>query len=179
MLTPDSILSSRSRALCVGLLITAVVGLGVASPSIAQDWGGEDDDWAVTSEPSPSNGLGSAAPGWSLRAGLGFTADPDTFLLNFEVPYAFDRWVSVGPMFQIGFDKHDTIIAPTLNVTVTIPDLPGEDLVGLQDLASSEPSWLLVSIWGMKRSLKSNLPYNFHRTQRDYPMRLHIVAWRQ
>ena len=30
-------------------------------------------------------------------------------------------------MFQIGLDDNNTIVAPTLNVAVTIPDLPGDD----------------------------------------------------
>ena len=70
--------------------------------------------------------LRERVPGWSIRTGLGITVDPGTLLLNFEVPYAFDRWVSAGPAIQIGIDKHDTIVAPTFNVTVRVPDLPGE-----------------------------------------------------
>jgi hypothetical protein len=63
--------------------------------------------------------------GWSARVGIGFTADPDTALMNFEIPYAFDRWVSVGPMIQVGLTNDEMIVAPTGNITVTIPELPG------------------------------------------------------
>jgi hypothetical protein len=101
------------------------------SPSVAQDWGAEsDDDWSQpTNSTSTQAGSGGSGPstGWSLRAGIGFIDDPNAFLLNIELPYAFDRWVSVGPMFQIGLDDNNTIVAPSLNVTVTIPDLPRGD----------------------------------------------------
>jgi len=96
--------------------------------ALAQDWGEQSDDgWSEPADSMSAQG-GSGLPlGWSLRAGIGFTADPDAFLLNFELPYAFDQWVSAGPMFQIGLDDHNTIVAPTVNVTVTVPDLPGQD----------------------------------------------------
>ena len=98
------------------------------SSGLAQDWGGEsDDDWSGPANSMSGQGGNELPLGWSLRAGIGFTADPDTFLLNFEMPYAFDQWVSAGPMFQIGLDDHNTIVAPTVNVTVTVPDLPGQD----------------------------------------------------
>jgi Outer membrane protein beta-barrel domain len=114
--------------------MTAV--LGVASPGMAQDWGSEEDDWSVPAESTSARSGGDAvAPGWSVRAGVGFTAGPGTTLLNLEAPYVFDRWVSAGPMFQIGLDKHDTIVAPTANVTVTIPDLPGDDFDRLHPYA--------------------------------------------
>jgi hypothetical protein len=94
-----------------------------AQSAFAQDWGAEPSD-----DPSaPAYYGGSAAhTGWSARAGLGFTIDPDTVLLNFEVPYSFDRWVSAGPMLQLGLSKDETIVAPTANAILTIPDLPGE-----------------------------------------------------
>jgi len=107
--------SFRSRFAVVGLLGLCAALLSIALPgaSLAQNWEGE---------PS-GNGPSS---NWSLRTGIGFTADPTTFLLNFEAPYAFDRWVSVGPKFQVGLDKDNTVLAPTVNVNLTIPDLPGE-----------------------------------------------------
>lgn len=111
---------------------TVLLSIALPQPSVAQDWGAEsDDDWLQpTSSTSTQAGLGGSGPstGWSLRAGIGFIDDPNAFLLNIEVPYAFDRWVSVGPMFQIGLDDNNTIVAPSLNVTVTVPDLPGSNL---------------------------------------------------
>ena len=112
--------------LCLAISLVALPG-----SALAQDWGDEsdesDDSWSEPANSSSARGGGGLPTGWSLRAGIGFTHDPTAFLLNFEAPYAFDQWVSAGPMFQIGFDDHDTIVAPTVNVTVTIPDLPGEN----------------------------------------------------
>jgi opacity protein-like surface antigen len=111
------------RALCLSLAL-----LILPSTALAQDWGEESDDGWTQSPDSESTSSGGETPtGWSFRAGLGFTDDPSSLLLNLEAPYAFDQWVSAGPMFQIGIDDNNTIVAPTLNVTVTIPDLPGED----------------------------------------------------
>jgi hypothetical protein len=106
----------------LALLLTAI-----PTPCAAQDWGSESDE----SNESWSSGAtiqdeAQASTGWSFRAGIGFIDDPSAFLLNFEAPYAFDRRVSVGPMIQVGLDSDNTIIAPTVNLTVTIPDLPGE-----------------------------------------------------
>jgi len=96
--------------------------------SSAQDWGREadeaDDRWSAATTTEIQD---PPSTGWSFRAGIGFIDDPTAFLLNFEAPYAFDRRVSVGPMIQVGLDGDNTIVAPTLNLTVTVPDLPGED----------------------------------------------------
>lgn len=116
----------------------ALALLLVASSAItahAQDWGSESDDgW---SEPPPryreyrNDGAIPRPLGWSFRAGLGFIDDPNALLLNFEAPYAFDHWVSAGPTLQVGIEDHNTIIAPTAAVTVSIPDLPGSDFDNL------------------------------------------------
>jgi hypothetical protein len=101
-----------------------VLSISLPKASRAQDWGGESDDgW---SQSTIAQDTGGESTGWSLGVGIGFIDDPTAFLLNFEAPYAFDRWVSVGPMVQVGLDDNNTIVAPTLNVTATIPDLPGE-----------------------------------------------------
>ncbi len=113
--------------LCLGIVF---FGMALALPSEAQDWGRQADGaWAQPATPTTNGGLLS---GWSLRAGIGFIDDPTALLLNIEAPYAFDRWVSAGPMFQIGLDDNNTIVAPTANLTLTIPDLPGEDLDWIQ-----------------------------------------------
>lgn len=124
------------RLLCAGLAMALCSGVAAN----AQDWGSDEDDWASeprrdSADDARSGPRNDSIPGWSLRAGLGFTLDPGTLLLNFELPYAFDRWVSAGPMIQVGLDDHDTIVAPTANVTVTIPDLPGDALDRLHPFA--------------------------------------------
>jgi hypothetical protein len=99
--------------------------LALPGVSRSQDWGSESDD--AWSEPTATQNYGGSSPGWSLRAGIGFIDDPNAFLMNIEAPYAFDQWVFAGPMFQIGIDDNNTVVAPSLNVGVAIPDLPGED----------------------------------------------------
>jgi hypothetical protein len=59
---------------------------------------------------------------------MGFTIDPNDFLLSFELPYRFDQYVSVGPLFQIGLGDDRYLVAPSINLTITIPDLPGQNL---------------------------------------------------
>ena len=112
-------------------LCAAILSITLPDSSLAQDWG-EESYGAGSRSTSPVSAQGGqggsgALSGWSLRTGIGFIDDPNAFLLNFEAPYAFDQWVSAGPMLQVGLDDDNTIVAPTLNVTVTIPDLPGED----------------------------------------------------
>lgn len=128
---PASMQVGRRLAALTSLVAVVLCNAPLAN---AQDWGDdEDEDWSA-SEPTPaqsqrssppSSSSRNAAAGWSLRAGLGFTADPETFLLNFEAPYAFNEWVSAGPMMQIGLEDHHSIVAPTANLTLRVPDLPG------------------------------------------------------
>ena len=122
----------RRPAVVCALLFAGLLFGG--APARAQDWGDDShDDWTA---PQPAPAPAAPAPairrpgddlGWSMRSGLGFTADPTTFLLNFEVPYALDAWFAIGPMLQIGLAKDDTLVIPTLNMTLKIPDLPGRD----------------------------------------------------
>ncbi len=131
---------SPTAAICVWVVYAIATAFAFAlvlatQSAFAQDWGADpsDDRFAA---PAPAYSGGSAArTGWSARAGLGFTADPGTLLLNFELPYSFDRWISAGPMLQVGIDGPQTIIAPTANVSVTIPDLPGESFDRLHPYA--------------------------------------------
>ena len=55
----------------------------------------------------------------SARGSIGFTADPDTFLMTLEVPWKADDLVSVGPLFQLGFSDDHVLVAPTLEVYLT------------------------------------------------------------
>lgn len=51
----------------------------------------------------------------SLRAGLGFTASPETFLMTFEAPVELRDYWSVGPLLQLGVADRRLIVAPTFN----------------------------------------------------------------
>ncbi len=115
------------------LVLAIAVTLATALPSRAQDWGAEDDgSWSTPARSQPVATLS----GWSLRGGIGFTEGPDSLLLGFELPYAFDQWVSAGPMLQVGIDNENTIVAPSANVTITFADLPGRTLDRIKPFVS-------------------------------------------
>ncbi len=61
-----------------------------------------------------------------FRAGIGFTADPGTFLTGFELDLVATSAVQIGPAIQIGVSDRRTLIAPTLNLRylVGLPDVP-------------------------------------------------------
>lgn len=120
------------RRLALALALVTFVCLHVPTTAGAQDWSEPDDDWGVAREPTPSPSGSSgwnepAGSAWAFRVGAGFTVDPNTFLLNFELPYSFDRFVSAGPMLQVGIEDEKLIVAPTLNLTIRVPDMPGDD----------------------------------------------------
>lgn len=107
--------------------LALALGGSVAEPDVARAQAATDA--SRTSETRSLGGRitnpGGPAEGWSARAGIGFTGNPSTFLLNFEAPYAFNPWVALGPMIQVGLDDDYTITAPTLNATVKFPDFLG------------------------------------------------------
>lgn len=51
----------------------------------------------------------------TAEAGIGFTADPGTFLLAIEADYWIEHNVAIGPLVQFGLSDDDTIVAPTIN----------------------------------------------------------------
>jgi len=112
------------------LVWAALLAILWIEPALAQDWGESDDDWSSAPDAAPSGGANawndSASSPWSLRMGAGFTIDPNNFLMNFELPYRFDQYVSAGLMMQIGLEDEKLLVAPTANVTVHVPNLPGE-----------------------------------------------------
>ena len=90
--------------------VVATIGVVVlcAAPAFAQ--GGGDD--------GRSN--------WSVSAGMGFTADPETFLMNFEAEYHVTENVSIGPVLQIGAADL-SIIAPYANARFRFPAFSKDD----------------------------------------------------
>jgi len=66
------------------------------------------------SEISASGTLTPPAP-FEFRGGLGFTADPETFLTGLEFDFVATPNVSLGPLVQIGVSDKHTLVAPTLN----------------------------------------------------------------
>ena len=71
----------RRSDLPLALLSLLVSSLLAPALVVAQGWG--DDDWQPSE--NPLGGRTTAGPPttpWSIRAGAGFTVDPDHFLLN-------------------------------------------------------------------------------------------------
>lgn len=127
--------TKRAGRFATALTCLATTALLAAPLAQAQDWGDDsEDDWnapppeetraPAASTPTPARSPGET--GWSFRTGIGFTADPDTFLLNLEAPYALEPWIALGPMLQLGLEKDDKLVMPTLNVTLKVPDMPGQ-----------------------------------------------------
>ena len=126
---------SRVQRLLAVLISLAAAASFAAPLAHAQDWGDDSSgDWGAqqpapaqtsTSSRARSSSDRNPAAGWSIQSGIGFTLDPDTFLLNFDAPYFFNQWISFGPAMQIGLTETRTIVSPTGNLRVTIPDLPG------------------------------------------------------
>ncbi len=62
----------------------------------------------------------------SVQTGLGFTADPEAFLLGIEGDFQVNRNVSVGSTVQFGLDDRFTVISPTLHGRYWF-EFPGRD----------------------------------------------------
>ena len=54
--------------------------------------------------------------GFSVGGGIGFTASPTSFLMQFEAPYDFGNGLALGPQLQIGVDGVTTIVGATLDL---------------------------------------------------------------
>ena len=124
---------NSARLTLISFAFVFLFGTTIALPSFGQDWESDSnqasDDWSSAEDRGYSSQPGGDEPTtpWSFRAGMGFTNDPNNFLLSFELPYRFDQYVSLGPLFQIGLGDDRYIVAPSVNLTITIPDLPGEN----------------------------------------------------
>ena len=95
------------------------LGLGQALTSfMTLSYAGQDE----TGNQTPGEGEGEDAAEssprtpWSLRGGVGFTLDPDSFLMSVEADYAVNEHVRVGPLLQFGIEEDTTILAPSVNV---------------------------------------------------------------
>jgi len=98
-------------------LLTGALALAAAAPvASAQSWTGDDpaeDPAPGRSEPAPAQ---PDSRGLSVRAGLGFTADPTTFLLHAAFPIELGPRVALAPNLDLGVDDDHVIFAPTLDL---------------------------------------------------------------
>lgn len=109
--------STSDLLLALALLLFSSILAPAFAP--AQDWGAEDDWQPNENQLGGQTTAGPPTTPWSLRAGVGFTVDPDNFLLNIELPYRFDPYIAAGPMVQIGLGDDRYVVAPTANLTLT------------------------------------------------------------
>ena len=69
----------------------------------------------LASNAEPAVSAAAANQGWSFEGGLGFTAGPNTFLMQFEAPYRFGSQISFGPQLQIGVSDSTTLVGVSAN----------------------------------------------------------------
>lgn len=119
---------SRSRVFCLSILLLVLCQApALAQTSAPKDRQGSDrgtpargaDEDRWESESRREDAL------FSLRGGIGFTADPGTFLMTVEMPWHIDELVSIGPMFQLGVSDDEVYFAPTLGLYLH-PRLTGD-----------------------------------------------------
>ena len=62
--------------------------------------------------PAPAAAQSEFDPSWSVAFGSGFVADPEGFLLAFELERRMARNFALGALLQLGLEKDDTLAAP-------------------------------------------------------------------
>jgi hypothetical protein len=84
----------------------------------------------LVESPAPEGPLSSPtlSPSWLLRGSVGFTLDPDTFLMGLEGDYSLTKELFLGPLVQIGVSDDHVIVAPTANLRYefALPEKPKE-----------------------------------------------------
>ena len=112
------------------------------APALAQDasWD-EEPSWSTPEDQARDDYRESdsdsdrRSDSWiSVRAGLGFTGDPETFLMSVEVPFLIADMFSAGPQLRLGVSDDEVYFAPTIQAYVA-PRLEG-DLEPLRPYAS-------------------------------------------
>jgi hypothetical protein len=92
------------------LLAAMLLLLGASAPSLARGQAGSRPPSASDRRPQKAGEAGAL----SLQGGLGFTADPDAFLLEFEGDFGLGNGFSIGPALQLGVDDNLALVSPTL-----------------------------------------------------------------
>jgi len=111
----------RAIAVVASALVCAAAPVAAQPMSERGERGEEEPRDQVSETPAPreapsrssSRESGRDAPGpFSVRTGLGFSIDPDSFLLGFEGDYAFDEHVSTGVLVELGVDDDLIFVSP-------------------------------------------------------------------
>ncbi len=98
--------SAVARASAAGVL---AVALGAAAVAGAQTTGAQSQGQQASAQQDDEK-----SP-WSIYSSLGFTLDPETFLLAFGGDYAMTEAFGIGPLLQLGLSDNTTIVALTAN----------------------------------------------------------------
>ena len=96
----------------------------------------------------------------SLGGALGFTLDPDTFLLAFNGDYFVNDNFALGPLLQLGVSGNRVLLAPTLNFRGVF-DLRVRELKSLKPFVQGGfglVSTLWDSMQAIVRQANSSLP---------------------
>ena len=115
----------------------SLLSLAISGLTLLGEPGGDGSDFTLTLSFGRPLSLGAsflaqeptkARQGWvAARGGVGFTIDPDTFLMAGEVGMFLTGNFSLGPLLQLGVSDQNVIIAPTLNAQWMF-DLPERKL---------------------------------------------------
>jgi hypothetical protein len=109
---------------CRVLAAACLLAGAVAGAAEAQDPGSEEPAWGVEPAPAAAQERESQRT-VSLRGGIGFTADPETFLMSLEVPFTITELFSAGPQLRLGVSDEELYFAPTVQGYFT-PRLGGD-----------------------------------------------------
>lgn len=116
-LVSTSIVAGEPSAIPLGPFALHRVYRCSPSPFVSAGLLDEDTSETMGADVAGSDGSrDEPSSGWALRAGIGFTLDPDAFLLTFDAPYALTEDVRVGPLLQLAVDDDHVILAPSANV---------------------------------------------------------------
>ena len=66
----------------------------------------------VTALPGLARAESRAEPSWSVAFGTGFVADPEGYLMAFELERRFNENFALGALLTLGLEEDDTLVAP-------------------------------------------------------------------
>lgn len=103
-------------------------------PAIREETGEESRSFftalAGGAQDAGADAGGSALSPYSVRAGLGFAADPSAFLLTAELDYHIHDMFTVGPLLQYGVADDRTWLMPSINLQYIIDLTPISETLG-------------------------------------------------
>ncbi|MEM7411085.1 MAG: outer membrane beta-barrel protein [Myxococcota bacterium] len=105
---------SGLRSSAAVAIAAVVAGAGASSAQDLDPWDTPEPERTRSYDRSADTGSDRERRPLSTRFGIGFTADPDTFLMGLEVDYHVLRAVSVGAQIHVGVDDDQSLLSPVL-----------------------------------------------------------------